>query len=290
MENYEAHLFVDACSAGDTSLLSKLIAKHYKPATVLSMIFSGFDSGGNKEYAANHGLYQACFFNRLEVVKELFKSAELQSYLKMDRDFATYFRICCDKGFHEIVNFLLTDESVIVKPDVNAGNPAINKLNFTTDYAALSQFGSGTPFSLSCHHSHNRVLEILLDYKRIKQLVHPVTIEEGFVTCLRKENIEGARIIKDNSNVLETIIRDSDAPAERFKDNGKIALECYTALIAGKMNVVDFLVDECGFIYKDQYKKHNPEMHTAIESYLLQKTLNTDLDIQEVPIKRKMKI
>lgn len=290
MENFEAHLFMDACSAGDTILLSKLIEKHYKPSTVLSVLFGGFQRKGNKDYAANHGLYKACFFNRLGAIKELFKSEELQSYLKMDRDFATYFRICCDKGFHEIVDFVLTDESVLVKPDVNAGNPAINKLNFSTDYAALSQFGSGTPFSLSCNQSHNKIIEILLDHKRINQLVHPVTIEEGFVTCLRKGNIEGARIIVNNSNVLETIIRDSDSPADRFKDNGKIALECYTALIAGKMNVVDFIVDECGFIYKDQYKKHNLEMHTAIEAYLLQRKLQQDLAMQEAPVKRKMKI
>lgn len=289
MENHIAHAFVECCSKGDVENLSVLIKKNYKPATVLSMILKGFDNS-NKEYAANHGLYQACVYNQLAVVKELFKSEELQSYLKMDRDFATYFRIACDKGFHEIVDFLLTDKSVLSKPNVNAGSPVVNKLNFTTDYAALSQFGAGTPLSLASDRSHNEVIKSLLDSKRNKQNVNSVTIEEAFINCLRRDNIDGARIIKDNSNVLKTIISDTDRPDDANNDNGKLVLEAYVALIAGKFKTVDFLANECGFVYNGQYKNHNPEMHQVLETYLLQKELNDTLDTQESTPKKRLKI
>lgn len=276
---------LNACKNNDTKKLEVVIKDILRPSMLNSM-FGEFNSFNHKEDIINEALMVACTNNSLEAVKILYENKSIQANIDTDKEYSSFFRVACKKGYNELVKYLLTDENVLVKPDINVGNPYVTRQIFNSDFSANTQLGAGCPFWFACKNENNELIELLLNKGIVKQAVHPVVIENGFRTSLISGNIAGARIIKDKTNILEDLTK----PNENTESKDPLIALCLIHAISYKRkDTIDFIIDECNYTYDNELENDSIDSHKQMTIFLFQRKLDKELSIGNTTTK-KMKI
>lgn len=277
--------FVTKCKQLNHQELNTFINEEFAPKNPLQTINNFVFSKNSRRTAVERALVEFCEKGDLEKVKILYQNKHTKKHIDIEKDYSSFFRSACKFGHKDIVEYLLLSEDVKNKPFINVAIPGHRgKFGIELDYSTVTKVGAGTPLLLAAENNHNDIVELLLNAELIQQTNVDENIQNAFGNALAKKNIDGARIILNNSNIKETMFKTAS------KKNDKAQLQLYYAITNNELDVVDFLLDECKMEYKNYFEKNNLEMHEKMLSIILAKQLDTELDQSPKSSGKKMKI
>lgn len=294
MKNKDIETFKEDCGSGNLAGVSHFIQTYYiEPHSLkntLKKIFLNKEENEvpnmidkNKQLnAINFGLEVACANNQLEVLKILFSNKYTKDKIRVDFNRANYFSEACINNQHELLKFLLQDKSVTRKPSVNNLSPFGDADKYWNS-SNVCTFGSATPLFKACENSSNESITVLLDSEKNNQTVQAPLLIKGLVCCLQKNNLVGANIIINNSNILDKV-NNKDNEVNYFSNI--LALELGEAILKNKHDKIDFILNDCKLEYTDQLKDLDPSMHELTQIYLFREKLDNEL-ISSPSVKRK---
>lgn len=266
--------FTQVCLSGTKEDISNYIDINFSQKNPLKKLQAMILGDDFPKLAVKSALMQLCLKDKIEEFKFLFQNPKTSKYIDLISDYSSLFRGACKSGKYEIVEYILTSNNVKRKPDINVGVPEPQgKIGVKIDYTTITDIGSGSPLMLACENFHNDIVSLLLNHAKINQRMKDSAIEDAFCNSLSKGNIEGARIILNNSNIANNMFDQGNV----LKEQSSSILQLYYAITNNNYEIVDFLLDECKVVYQDYFEHHNLEAHEKLKSIILNKELETNL-------------